>query len=83
MKTDPAFSIYALADSDRHVAVSPENSRVIRHCLGLWKDLGAVPADRTVRGVFVKRDAEGRWTSVDETQQENDITIRQLRPLTG
>lgn len=81
MNIDSSFAIYVLADSGRHVAITPENKKVISHCLGIWKTLDAVPHDRTVRALFVKRDAQGQWKSMDESLQENDITISQLRVL--
>ena len=81
MKLDSTqYQVFCLADSGRHVAIDREQQKVIEHCLSIWKELQRVPADRTVRGIFVMREG-GNWSSVNDTLQQNDITLSQLRPV--
>jgi hypothetical protein len=71
------YVLFSLPDNQL-VAIDRENQKVLDHCLGIWKEFSKVPLDRTVRGVFVKN-INGELDSVDETAQQNDITINQLR----
>ena len=79
MKLDAKkYALFSLADQQL-VGIDEENQKVLEHCLGIWKEFGNVPVDRTVRGVFVKR-AGDELLSLNDTAQQNDITINQLRP---
>ena len=72
--------VYALGESGRHVAIDATNLQVVEHCLSIWHKLQNVPVDRTVRGIFVKRNSTGGWES-EQSDQQNDITLNQLRPV--
>lgn len=80
MKLDPAeYKVYRLGGDGRRVAINRENHKVLEHHLGLFGELRKVPVDKTVRGIFVKELSAGDIESVDETLQQQDITICELR----
>ncbi len=82
MKIDPAKNrIFQLGDQGRLVAINEENQRVLAHNLGLYGNMDRVPADKTVRGVFVKITPDGFVESLDDSMQQNDITINELRAV--
>lgn len=72
------YTLFRLPDQ-RLVAIDGENQKVLGHCLGIWRSYKNVPVDRTVRGIFVDR-TNGGLQSVDESAQQNDITVNQLQP---
>jgi len=78
MKLDTnKYAVFSLADGQL-VGIDNENQKVLGHCLGIWKEFANVPVDRTVRGVFVRK-VKGELHSSDESAQQNDITINQLK----
>jgi hypothetical protein len=74
--------IYRLnTQHERYVAIAPEDHKVIAAVLEQWGSLENVPVEKTVRGMFVLKNSGGGYDPVDDNRQENDITIRELRPV--
>lgn len=79
MKLDPKkFLLCTLGDGGRLVAIDGPNQKVLAHHIGISGELEKVPADKTVRGLFVTISPEGFLESIDDTLQQQDITINQL-----
>lgn len=80
MKLHPnRYLICSLGENGRLVAIDEENRKVLAHYLSESGTIEKVPDDKTVRGIFVKISDDGFLESVDETLQQNDITINQLK----
>ena len=63
------------------MAIDEENQKVLAHNLGMFGKIEKVPDDKTVRGIFVKITSDGYFESIDDSMQQNDITISRLRSL--
>lgn len=72
------FIIYQMSGKERiYVAIPEEYEDVISDAALIYGSLRSVPAEKTVRGIFLQK--KNNLYYLDKEAQQNDITINQLR----
>jgi hypothetical protein len=66
-------------DKDLFVAVPREHSEQIDRFVKEYGSMEKIPPVKTVRGIFLKGKKVDDLQLLSETEQENDITVNQLK----